>query len=101
MNLKDLLKKNILEYVKEAREAKLNNSFNSAVTLFFKAMAVMVDCYILDKEGIIPNSHTERFDILKSKYHEIYLILDKDFPLYQKTYRIVVSKEYGMCIALV
>ena len=86
---------NIKEFVKEGKEAKLNKSYNSSVTLFFKALAVSCDLYILRKEGFIPKNHTERFDILKMKYKEAYSILNKDFPVYQQSYRLKLGKEYA------
>ncbi|MBU0628477.1 MAG: hypothetical protein KKC75_04760 [Nanoarchaeota archaeon] len=95
MNEESLLLENIKEFVKEGKEARLNKAYNSAVTLFFKALAVLCDLYILKKEGFIPKNHTERFEILKSKYSEIYKIMNKDFPVYQQSYRLKINKEYA------
>jgi len=87
------LKENIREFfdsaVKEEREGK----FNVAVTLYFKALAVLADLYILRKEGKTPSSHSERFRILETKYPEIYKLLDKNFSFYQDSYRIKINKE--------
>jgi len=95
MSQEEFLIENIKEFVKEAREAKLNKAYNSSVTLFFKALAVSCDLYILRKEGLIPKNHTERFEILKNRYNEIYRILNKDFPVYQQSYRLKLGKEYA------
>ena len=84
---------NAREFLKEARQAKINGSYNSATTLFFKAIAVLVDLFILKKEGFIPSNHTERFKLLKEKYIEIYRIMDKDFPVYQDSYRLKITKQ--------
>ena len=94
METKELLLNNIKEFIKEAETAKQNNSFNSSVTLYFKAIAVLTDLFVLTKKGFIPNNHKERFEILKKDYPEVYNILDKDFPLYQQSYRVKLSKEY-------
>lgn len=93
MNSLEMLKDNVLEFFKEASEAELNKSYNTASTLYFKAIVVAVDYFILDNEKFIPKNHTERFIILKEKYPNIYLILDKDFPLYQKTYNLKAKKQ--------
>jgi len=94
MGIKDQLRDNINEFRKEAERAKKDNSYNSAITLFFKAIAVLTDLFLLGKEGYIPSNHTERFGILKKKYGELYIILDRAFPLYQQTYRLKLGKEH-------
>jgi len=88
------LKNNAMEFLKEAREAALNKSFNSAVTLYYKALAVIADWYIFKKDKTMATNHTQRFNILKSKYPLIYRILDKDFPMYQQSYRLKMNKEH-------
>ncbi len=92
-DIKDILEQNAREYYKNALEAEWKKEHNSAVTLFFKAIASLADLFILVKEGKIPSNHTERFRILESKYWEVYNILDKDFPFYQDSYRARLNKE--------
>ena len=86
------LVKNIKEFYKNALEIEEKGDFNSSVTLFFKALAVLADLYIYKKEGKIPSSHTERFRILEKKYNNIYTIIDKDFLAYQDSYRTQLNK---------
>lgn len=93
MNNNEILKININEYLKNARIAKENKEYNTAVTLFFKAMSSLCDLFILEKTGAIPRSHRDRFQILKLKYYEIYKIIDKDFSFYQDSYRSRLDKE--------
>ncbi|MBI2129007.1 hypothetical protein HYU07_02100 [Candidatus Woesearchaeota archaeon] len=93
MDKKELLAKNIREFYREGNSALQRNSYNSAASLFFKALAVIADWHILQKKGFIPKSHTERFRILEQNYQEIYKILDKDFPVYQDSYSIGLQKE--------
>lgn len=93
MDEQGILLGNVLEFIREARKAKERGSFNSATTLFFKALAVLTDLFILRKEGFIPNNHTERFKLLKAKYPVLYRIIDKDFPLYQDSYRLRMTKK--------
>lgn len=89
----DDLLNNVKEFIKKARESE-NDSFNVAVTLYFKAIAVLIDLFVLKKEGFIPSNHTERFRLLEKKYSLLYTILDKDFPIYQNSYRISIKKEF-------
>lgn len=91
--LKEILTKNAKEYYNNAIEAEKKRQYNSAVTLFFKALSSLCDLYILTKEGKMPSSHTERFRVLKQKYPEIYRIIDKDFPFYQDSYKARLDKE--------
>ena len=91
--LKDILEQNAREYYKNALNAEKKQEYNSAVTLFFKTIASLSDLFIFIKEGKMPSNHTERFRILGLKYREVYNILDKDFPLYQDTYRMRLNKE--------
>jgi len=89
----DILEQNSKEYYKNALDAEKKSEYNSAVTLFFKAIASLSDLFIFVNEGKIPSNHTERFRILESRYKEVYNILDKDFPFYQDSYRARLNKE--------
>ena len=93
MTEKDLFD-NIKEYKQKAEDASREGSYNVAATLFFKAIAILIDLFILQKEGNIPINHNERFRILEIKYPLLYKILDKDFPLYQQSYRTKLTKKY-------
>ena len=91
--IKAILVGNAREYYKNASEAKRRREYNTAVTLFFKTISALADIYILEKIGSMPSSHSERFRILETKYHEIYSIIDKDFPFYQDSYRAKLNLE--------
>jgi hypothetical protein len=96
MNEKEkFLIENAKEFLGKAKEADGDRAYNSAVTLYFKAIAVLVDLFILRKEGFIPSNHTERFRLLERKYPLLYRIMDKDFPIYQQSYRLRLGKEYS------
>lgn len=94
MGVKEQLTENIREFAKEAKIAEGNGSFNSAVTLYFKAIAVASDLFLLEKTGEIPSNHTLRFKILKEQFPEVYKIMDKIFPVYQRSYNLRMDKEY-------
>ena len=93
MDKEKVILQNIKEFVAAAKREKNGGSFNSASTLFFKALAISIDLFILKKEGYIPSNHTQRFKLLKDKYPVLYQIIDKDFPIYQDSYRLKISKE--------
>lgn len=92
MSNEEILLQNIKEYFKNAILAKNNKEYNTAVTLFFKTIASLCDLYILKKERILPSNHTQRFRILETKYSEIYKIIDKDFSIYQDSYKAKLDK---------
>jgi hypothetical protein len=91
------IKQQLIENIKEFYETSFSEEkkahYNVAVTLYFKAIAVLSDFCIFLKEGKIPSSHSERFRILEMRYPEIYKILDKNFPFYQDSYRLKLNKE--------
>jgi len=95
MSEKQDLLDNIREYLKKAEESMKDNAFNSASTLYFKAIAILMDLFILEREGYIPTNHNKRFRLLEDKYPELYKILDKDFPIYQGSYRTKLTKEHA------
>ena len=88
-----LLANNVKEFYAEGNNAMKRKAYNSATSLFFKALAVLADWVILRKEGFVPKSHADRFRILEQKYPQIYELLDKDFPAYQESYSISLTKE--------
>jgi len=59
---------------------------------------VLSDMIILRQKGFIPKSHAERFRILEQSYPDIYAIIDKDFPLYQDSYSLSISRELAEVI---
>lgn len=75
---------NFEEYYSSGMDAFKKERFNTATTVFFKAIAALCDLFVLRKEGHVPSSHSERFRILENKYRKIYLIADRDFPFCQK-----------------
>ena len=89
---KDLLD-NINDYLKQAKKAR-GESANVAFTLYFKALAILTDLFILKKEGFIPSNHSEKFRLLENKYPFLYQIMDKNFPVYQRSYSTKLSKEH-------
>ena len=70
-----------------------NKFYTQATILYFKTLFAISD-YIIQKEtGEIIKNHTQRFQILKSKFNELYQINDKYFPIYQQTYSTEIEKN--------
>ena len=88
-----ILLDNFNEYFQLGLRALNEAKFNSATTLFFTAIIALCDLIILQKEGRIPSSHSDRFRTAEEKYLEIYAILDRDFPFYQDSYTKKMDKE--------
>ena len=88
-----ILSDNFDEYFQLGLMAFNEGKYNSATTLFFKAIVALSDLFILKKEGRIPSSHTDRFRTFEEKYPELYKILDTDFPFYQDSYTKKMDKE--------
>jgi len=94
MNEKEkILIENFEEYFSLGIDAFKKEKYNTATTLFFKAIAILCDLYILRKDGVIPSSHTNRFRILENKHPEVYKIADRDFPFYQDSYTKRMDQE--------
>ena len=84
---------NFREYYLLGIEVYKQGKYNSATTLFFKAIVALCDLYIFRKEGSIPSSHSSRFRMMEERYPELYVIADRDFPFYQDSYTKKMDKE--------
>ena len=73
--------------------AEKMNMQSEAVTNFFKALFAVDDAVLLEKTGNKPKNHTERFDLLKSNFPELYTITDRLFSTYRRTYTQDLGKE--------
>ena len=89
----DILLENFKEYYELGKETFQKRKYNTATTLFFKAIAVLCDIHILRMEGQVPSSHAARFRILEERYPSIYKIVDRDFPFYQDSYTKKMGEE--------
>lgn len=88
-----ILRDNFDEYFELGLRAFNEGKYNSATTLFFKAIIALSDLFLLKNEGRIPSSHSDRFRVIEEKYSELYEILDRDFPFYQDSYTKKMDKE--------
>ena len=86
------------EYFQSGKEELSMGRNNSAVVLFFKSLVALADLQIYGKLGKTPSSHAERFNMAKNNLPGLYNLLDKDFPFYQSSYNILMSKELAEVI---
>jgi len=67
--------------------------YTGATILYFKALFIMLDIIILEKEGKTPKDHSERFRILQINFPDLYDILDEYYSIYRDTYSSKIDKE--------
>ena len=94
----EILEKTAKEYFSSAKGEFVKEKYNSAVVLFFKALVALIDFYVSQNTGETPSSHNSRFKITREKFSDVYEILDKDFPFYQDSYHIIMTKELAEVI---
>jgi uncharacterized protein (UPF0332 family) len=92
MTEKDL-KENIKSFIKSARLVYATKDYTSATLLYFKALFATLDLIIFRTFRKTPKDHSERFQLLKSSFPELYEILDKIYPVYRDTYSLRIEKE--------
>ncbi len=89
----DVLYGILKEYFNNAMEAYEKENYNTAITLFFKALVTICDIEIYKKNKTVPYSHDSRFSILRERFSHLYRIVDRDFPFYTDSYRLAISKR--------
>ena len=90
--MKEDLIKNIRSFKNSAEIVYNSSDYTSSTILYFKCLFVVLDFIILQKKGKTPKDHTERFNILKEDFPELYLFLDKYYPIYRQTYSLAIDK---------
>ena len=66
---------------------------SEAATNFFKALFAIDDSVLYDKLKLEPQDHTERFNLLRKNSPKLYLITDRMFHTYRRTYTQELSEE--------
>lgn len=95
MGEKEIIKKNFKEYIEIAEYAFNKKKFNTAVTLYYKALVELCDIELLNKTNKIGANHTERFKLLRNFSPKLYKTASKLFRFYRDSY----SKEISETIA--
>lgn len=87
-----ILEKNYKEYLEVAEYSFSKGKYNSAVTLYYKALVELCDIELLDKLNKLGANHTERFDMLQNVSPSLYSIASKLFRFYRDSYNKEISK---------
>ena len=92
---REIIEKNLKEYLEIADYSFSKRKFNSAVILHYKALVEICDLELLKKLNKIGANHTERFELLKTFSPLLYNTASKLFRFYRDSY----SKEISETIA--
>jgi len=92
MGLENEILKNIRGYLKSANKIYSDSEYTAACVLYFKALFAVIDYELLKSGYGIPKDHSERFRLLERKFPILYKLLDKLFPIYQRTYSLSIDK---------
>ncbi|MDP3765354.1 MAG: hypothetical protein Q8R04_02475 [Nanoarchaeota archaeon] len=84
---------NIKNFRNSAEVVYRTGDYTSSTILYFKYLFVVLDFIILQKIGKTPKDHTERFNILKENFSELYLFLDRYYVIYRQTYSLTIDKS--------
>lgn len=89
---KKIIISTISEFLESAKEDEEKKRIKSALTMYFKVIAELSDFLIYDQILKVPSNHTERYDLLKQFFPEIFKRTSPLFRIYRKTYSQVVEK---------
>ena len=87
------LEETFLEEYLSAELLENDAKYKAATILFSKAVFALADYIILKKYRILPKNHAERFRILERREPELYLLLDKLWSEYTRTYNKPAARE--------
>ena len=90
--MKEDLIKNIRSFKNSADIVYSTGDYTSSAILYFKCLFVVLDIIILQKKGRTPKDHTERFNILKDNFFDLYTFLDKYYSIYRQTYSLTIDR---------
>lgn len=90
--MKEDLINNIKSFKNSAEIVYATGDYTSSTILYFKCLFAVLDLIILQKKGKTPKDHTERFNILKDNFSELYFFLDKYYVVYRQTYSLKIDK---------
>ncbi len=88
-----ITKNQILMFKKSADNIYISKDYTSATILYFKTLFAVQDFLLLEKIGISPKDHTERFKQLKIDFPDMFKELDMEFSTYRDTYSKIIDKN--------
>lgn len=87
------LLENVKEFLESGKENLSKERFNVAVSDFFKAIVILCDYLIYKEIKLMPKNHTERFNLLKKYFSNIYVKSSELFKTYVNSYNLRLGKE--------
>ncbi|OYT41578.1 hypothetical protein B6U80_01130 [Candidatus Pacearchaeota archaeon ex4484_26] len=97
-DIEEALKKNAEEFLESAEQDLKKARYNSAVSSYFKAIAVLCDLKIYEIRRLLPKSHTERFLFLSTNLKEAYDLINPIFKKYTSSYNLRLNKEDALLL---
>lgn len=89
---KEIIEKNLREYLEMAEYSFNKKKFNAAVTLYYKALVELCDIELLAKLKKLGANHTERFELLRNAAPSLYITASKLFRFYRDSYNKEISE---------
>lgn len=83
----------VAEYLVSAQEAERKGRRKTATTLYFKVIAEISDFLLYRQILKVPTNHTERYDLLRRFFPDIYRRTSPLFRIYRKTYSQIVDQQ--------
>ncbi|MFH1398848.1 MAG: hypothetical protein ABIG95_01940 [Candidatus Woesearchaeota archaeon] len=84
---------NLAEFSKGADEEFFKKRYNSAVSLYFKAISVLCDLKCYRKQRMLPKNHADRFAFLDRYFPDVYLIVSSAFKVYTDSYNLRMERD--------
>ena len=95
---KEIIEKNLREYLEIAEYSFKKGKFNTAVVLYYKALIEICDIELLGKLNKIGANHTERFELLESVSPVLYKIASRLFRFYRDSYNKEISETIAKLV---
>jgi uncharacterized protein (UPF0332 family) len=92
-NIEEDLLANFKEFLESGKDELEKQRYNSSVTSYFKAVAVLCDLKIYQERRLLPKNHQERFLFLQVNFPEVYKITTDLFNSYRDSYNIRMQKQ--------
>ena len=99
MDEKSQLLANLKEFLGSAKSELATGNYNSATTLYFKALATHGTLLVLGRYGVTPKDHEERFRYLELIDKKLVDLMKNVFSVYRRSYNLRLSKKEAEGVA--
>ncbi len=84
---------NLMEFWQSGEGLFKERKFNSAASLYFKAIVAACDLSIFKKQTLFVKNHDQRFKILRLNFPQAYEIVSDLFSTYTRGYRARLGED--------